>query len=86
MGHTIKGEDYSMIDDEEDFDPELLVLEIVHSVDCEQDNDPLNRIVTVEIDICEERKAGIKKTYNTKVPVERMKLIDVNPKYHRIVD
>ena len=76
-----------MSDDFDDFDPELLVLEIVHSVDCEQDNNPLNRIVTVEIDIVEERKfTGASKRYGTKFPVAQMKLIDVDLRFHRIVD
>jgi hypothetical protein len=76
-----------MSDNDDDFDPELLVLEIMHSVDCEQDNDPLNRIVTVEIDMFAERKyTGVSKRYGTKFPTAQMKLIDVDLRYHRIVD
>jgi hypothetical protein len=72
---------------DDDFDHELLVLEIMHSVDCEQDNNPLNRIVTVEIDMFAQRlEDGFITPYNTKCPTAQIKFRDVNPKYHRIVD
>jgi hypothetical protein len=72
---------------DDDFDPELLIQEITQSVDCEQDNDPLNRIVTVEIDMFAQRlEDGFITRYNTKCPTAQIKFRDVNPKYHRIVD
>lgn len=55
--------------------------------DPEQDNDPLSRIVTVLIDIGKERNiTGVSKRYNTKFPTAQMKLIDVDLRYHRIID
>jgi hypothetical protein len=76
-----------MSDNDDDFDPELLIQEITQSVDCEQDNDPLNRIVTVEIDMFAQRlEDGFITRYNTKCPTAQIKFRDVNPKYHRIVD
>ena len=76
-----------MSDGNNDFDPELLVREIVHSVDCDQDNDPLNRIVTVLVDIGEERiHTGAKPRYGTKFPLKQVKLRDVDLRFHRIID
>jgi len=67
-----------MSDNDDDFDPELLIQEITQSVDCEQDNDPLNRIVTVEIDMFAQRlEDGFITRYNTKCPTAQIKFRDV---------
>ena len=72
---------------DDDHDNDLFILTTICSRHPAQDNDPLNRIVTVEIDILEERKyTGTNKRYNTKFPTTQMKLVDVDLRYHRIVD
>lgn len=71
----------------DDHDNDLFILTTICSRHPAQDNDPLNRIVTVAIDMFAERlENGFITRYNTKFPTARIRFRDVNPKYHRIVD
>ena len=71
----------------DDHDNDLFILTTICSSHPAQDNDPLNRIVTVLVDIGEERThTGAKPRYGTKFPLKQVKLRDVDLRFHRIVN